>query len=80
MLYEFMRYKSLIDRPWVKRALYSELQTFVTSLLSMLKNIKNQMDSEEINVQMYLPSEMSPLVHQVQWAKQMEAKVSVIPI
>ncbi|KAL4703382.1 hypothetical protein ACJJTC_011171 [Scirpophaga incertulas] len=78
MLYEFMRYKSLIDRPLVKSALSSELEVFVKSLLSMLKTIRNQINSDEIDVQMYQPAEMSPLVQQVQWAKQMEVKVKDI--
>lgn len=76
MLYEFMRYSALIERPLVKNALNNELEIFVTSLVSMLKSIQRQMDSDEMDVKMYQPAEMSPVVHQVQWAKQMEAKVS----
>lgn len=75
MLYEFMRYKSLIDRPLVKIALNSELEIFISSLISMLKSIQVQLDSDEVDVKMYQPPEMSPVVQQVQWAKQMEAKV-----
>lgn len=75
MLYEFMRYRSLLERPLVKRALNNELEIFVSSLLSMLKNIQNQLDSDEVDVKMYQPPEMSSIVHQIQWAKQMEAKV-----
>ncbi|XP_039746175.1 cytoplasmic dynein 2 heavy chain 1-like [Pararge aegeria] len=78
MLYEFMRYKTLLNRPVVKQALSSELEIFVSSLLSMLKAIPAQLDMDEIDVQMYQPAEMSPLVQQVQWAKQMEAKVKEI--
>ncbi|XP_028157049.1 cytoplasmic dynein 2 heavy chain 1-like [Ostrinia furnacalis] len=78
MLYEFMRYKALIDRPLVKQALNNELETFVSSLLSMVKAIKNQLDSEDIDVQMYQPPEMSLVVQQIQWAKQTEAKVKDI--
>ncbi|KAL4719923.1 hypothetical protein ACJJTC_014408 [Scirpophaga incertulas] len=44
----------------------------------MLKTIRNQINSDEIDVQMYQPAEMSPLVQQVQWAKQMEVKVKDI--
>ncbi|XP_061706791.1 cytoplasmic dynein 2 heavy chain 1 [Cydia pomonella] len=80
MLYEFMRYKSLIDRPLVKIALNSELEIFISSLISMLKSIQAQMDSDEVDVKMYQPPEMSPIVQQVQWAKQMEAKVKDIQI
>ncbi|XP_063374788.1 cytoplasmic dynein 2 heavy chain 1 isoform X3 [Cydia amplana] len=78
MLYEFIRYKSLIDRPLVKIALNSELEIFISSLISMLKSIQAQMDSDEVDVKMYQPPEMSPVVQQVQWAKQMEAKVKDI--
>ncbi|XP_073967381.1 cytoplasmic dynein 2 heavy chain 1-like [Choristoneura fumiferana] len=78
MLYEFMRYKSLIDRPLVKIALNSELEIFISSLISMLKTIQAQLDSDEVDVKMYQPPEMSPVVQQVQWAKQMEAKVKDI--
>ncbi|KAL0839484.1 hypothetical protein ABMA28_016191 [Loxostege sticticalis] len=75
MLYEFMRYKALLDRPLVKHALNNELEIFVSSLLSMVKTIKSQLDSDDIDVQMYQPPEMSVVVQQIQWAKQMEAKV-----
>lgn len=76
MLYEFMRYKTLLDRPAVKRLLNSELEIFVLSLDSMLKSIRAQLDSEDAaDVKMYRPPEMSFTVQQVQWAKQMEAKV-----
>ncbi|XP_075972807.1 dynein cytoplasmic heavy chain beethoven [Anticarsia gemmatalis] len=44
----------------------------------MVKSIQSQMDSAEVDVNMYQPAEMSPVVHQVQWAKQMEAKVKEI--
>lgn len=77
MLYEFMRYKTLIERPLVKHALNNELEIFVTSLIAMLKSIQNQLNTDEVDVKMHQPFEMSPLVHQVQWAKQMEAKVCV---
>lgn len=77
MLYEFMRYRALIERPLVKHALNNELEIFVSSLVSMLKNIQNQLDSDESDVKMYQPPEMSPVVHQIQWAKQTEAKVSL---
>lgn len=80
MLYEFMRYKTLIDRPLVKHALNNELEIFVTSLHLMLKSIQSQLDTDEVNVKMHQPAEMSPLVQQVQWAKQMEAKVCYIYI
>ncbi|XP_047546083.1 cytoplasmic dynein 2 heavy chain 1-like [Vanessa atalanta] len=80
MLYEFIRYKTLINRPLVKHALSNELDIFVSSLLAMLKTIQSQMDSDEVDVQMYQPAEMSPLVQRVQWAKQMEAKVKEVVI
>lgn len=76
MLYEFMRYRALINRPSVKHALNGELEIFVSSLISMVKTIKNQLDSDDVDVQMYRPPEMSLVVQQIQWAKQMEAKVS----
>lgn len=75
MLYEFIRYSALIERPLVKHALNNELEVFVTSLISMLKSLQSQMDSDDMEGEMYQPAEMSPVVHQVQWAKQMEAKV-----
>ncbi|XP_068628065.1 cytoplasmic dynein 2 heavy chain 1 [Battus philenor] len=78
MLYEFMRYKSLINRPIVKQALSNELEMFLSSLLAMLKNIREQLNSDEVHVKMYQPPEMSPLVQQIQWAKQMEAKTKDI--
>ncbi|KAJ2950705.1 hypothetical protein O0L34_g8965 [Tuta absoluta] len=78
MLYEFMRYKTLIERPLVKHSLSSELENFVSSLLGMLKSIQEQLDADEVDVKMHQPPEMSPLVHQVQWAKQLEAKVKDI--
>ncbi|RVE44281.1 hypothetical protein evm_011076 [Chilo suppressalis] len=78
MLYEFMRYKALINRPIVKRELNNELEVFISSLISLLKSIKSQLDSDEIDVQMYQPPEMSPVVQQVQWAKHMEGKVQDI--
>ncbi|KAM3968298.1 LOW QUALITY PROTEIN: dynein cytoplasmic heavy chain beethoven [Aphomia sociella] len=80
MLYEFMRYKALIERPIVKRALNNELDIFVSSLFTMLKTIQSQLDSDEMDVKMYQPPEMSPIVQKVQWAKQMEAKVKDIQI
>ncbi|XP_050362992.1 cytoplasmic dynein 2 heavy chain 1 [Nymphalis io] len=80
MLYEFIRYKTLINRPLVKHALSNELDIFVSSLLAMLKTIRSQMDSDEVDVQMSQPAEMSPLVQRVQWAKQMEAKVKEVVI
>nr|XP_037870708.1 cytoplasmic dynein 2 heavy chain 1 isoform X3 [Bombyx mori] len=80
MLYEFLRYEALIERPYVKQTLNNELEIFATSLVAMLKDIKNQIDSDETDVKMYQPPEMSPLVHRVQWAKQMEAKVKEIKI
>lgn len=76
MLYEFMRYKALIDRPSVKHALNNELEIFVSSLISMVKSIKSQVDSDDIDVKMYRPPEMSLVVQQIQWAKQTEVKVS----
>ncbi|CAH4033508.1 unnamed protein product [Pieris brassicae] len=78
MLYEFTRYKTLINRPMIKNALNNELELFVASLLAMLNNIRGQLDSDDIDVKMYQPPEMSPTVQQVQWAKQMEAKVKEI--
>ncbi|CAB3224981.1 unnamed protein product [Arctia plantaginis] len=78
MLYEFIRYSALIERPLVKQALNNELEIFVTSLISMLKSLQSQMDSDDMEGEMYQPAEMSPVVHQVQWAKQMEAKVKEI--
>ncbi|XP_052751641.1 cytoplasmic dynein 2 heavy chain 1 isoform X2 [Galleria mellonella] len=78
MLYEFMRYKALIERPLVKQALNSELDIFVSSLFTMLKTIQSQLDSDETDVKMYQPPEMSPIVQKVQWAKQMETKVKDI--
>ncbi|XP_038213294.1 cytoplasmic dynein 2 heavy chain 1 [Zerene cesonia] len=78
MLYEFSRYKSLIIRPLIKNALNDELEIFVASLLSMLKNILTQIESDDMDVGMYQPPEMSQLVQQVQWAKQMESKVKEI--
>lgn len=77
MLYEFTRYKTLINRPIIKHALNNELELFVTSLLAMLNDIRRQLDSDEVDVQMYQPPEMSQVVHQVQWAKQMASKVSI---
>ncbi|CAK1578261.1 unnamed protein product [Parnassius mnemosyne] len=78
MLYEFIRYKSLINRPIVKQALNNELEIFVSSLLEMLKSIQMQLDSDDVDLKMYQPPEMSPLVQQIQWSKQMEAKVKDI--
>ncbi|XP_060800611.1 cytoplasmic dynein 2 heavy chain 1 [Amyelois transitella] len=78
MLYEFIRYKSLIERPLVKQALNTELDIFVSSLISLVKSIQSQLECDEMDVRMYQPPEMSPLVQQVQWAKQMEAKVKDI--
>ncbi|XP_047023303.1 cytoplasmic dynein 2 heavy chain 1 [Helicoverpa zea] len=78
MLYEFMRYSSLIERPLVKHALNTELEIFVSSLLSMLKSIQAQMDADEVVVNLYQPPEMSNVVLQIQWAKLMEAKVKEI--
>lgn len=75
MLYEFIRYQSLIQRPYVKQALNNELEIFVSSLLIMLKTIQRQLDADDLDVKLYQPPEMSPTVHQIQWAKQMEAKV-----
>lgn len=59
----------------MKHALNNELDIFVNSLLAMLKAIQKQLDSDEVDVQMCQPVEMSPLVQRVQWAKLMEAKV-----
>ncbi|CAH2091872.1 unnamed protein product [Euphydryas editha] len=78
MLYEFMRYKTLITRPVVKHALSSELDIFVNSLLAMLKAIQKQLDADAVDVQMCTPADMSPLVRSVQWAKLTEAKVKEI--
>lgn len=78
MLYEFMRYSALIERPLVKHALNNELEIFVSSLILMLKSVQTQMDAEEVDVNMYQPPEMSTVVHQIQWAKLMEAKVMFI--
>lgn len=70
-----MRYSALIERPLVKHALNNELEIFVSSLISMMKSVQTQMDADVVDVKMYQPPEMSTVVHQVQWAKQMEAKV-----
>ncbi|XP_072941902.1 cytoplasmic dynein 2 heavy chain 1 [Epargyreus clarus] len=78
MLYEFTRYKTLINRTHVKQALSSELENFVSSLLSLLKNIHSQLDADDVDVRMHQPPEMSPIIQQVQWAKQTEAKVQDI--
>ncbi|KAJ8726929.1 hypothetical protein PYW08_015326 [Mythimna loreyi] len=78
MLYEFMRYSALIERPLVKHALNNELEIFVSSLISMLKSIQTQMDADELDVNMYQPPEMSTIVLQIQWAKLTEAKVKEI--
>ncbi|XP_022829187.1 cytoplasmic dynein 2 heavy chain 1 [Spodoptera litura] len=78
MLYEFMRYSALIERPLVKHALNNELEIFVSSLISMLKSIQTQLDAEELDVKMYQPPEMSTVVLQIQWAKLTEAKVKEI--
>ncbi|CAK1551719.1 unnamed protein product [Leptosia nina] len=78
MLYEFTRYKILITRPTIKHAMTNELELFVSSLLVMLKNIRRQIDSDQVDVQMYQPPEMSQIVQHVQWAKQMESKVKEI--
>ena len=75
MLYEFMRYSALIERPLVKHALNNELEIFVSSLISMLKSVQTQMDADEVDVGMYQPPEMSTVVLQIQWAKLTEAKV-----
>ena len=75
MLYEFMRYSALIERPLVKHALNNELEIFVSSLISMLKSVQTQMDADELDVKMYQPPEMSTVVLQIQWAKLTEAKV-----
>ena len=75
MLYEFLRYKTLINRPLVKQALSNELELFVNSLMSMLKNIQSDLESDELDVKMYKPAELSSLVQQVQWAKQCENQV-----
>uniref|UniRef100_A0A2A4JRE1 Dynein heavy chain, cytoplasmic n=1 Tax=Heliothis virescens TaxID=7102 RepID=A0A2A4JRE1_HELVI len=80
MLYEFMRYSALIERPLVKHALNTELEIFVSSLLSMLKSIQAQMDADEVLVNWHQPPEMSNVVLQIQWAKLMEAKVKEIQI
>lgn len=75
MLYEFMRYSTLIERPLVKHALNNELEIFVSSLISMLKSVQTQMDADDVDVQMYQPPEMSTVILQIQWAKLTEAKV-----
>ncbi|XP_053600523.1 cytoplasmic dynein 2 heavy chain 1 [Plodia interpunctella] len=80
MLYEFIRYKLLIERPIVKQALNTELEIFVSSLTSLVKSIQNQLQADEMDVRMYQPPEMSRLVQQLQWAKQMEAKVKDIQL
>ncbi|CAH0628959.1 unnamed protein product [Chrysodeixis includens] len=80
MLYEFMRYSALIERPLVKHALNNELEIFVSSLIAMLKSVQTQMDADVVDVKMYQPPEMSTVVHQVQWAKHMEAKVKDIKL
>lgn len=69
----------LIQRPHVKEALYNELEIFLSSLGAMLKSIQSQVDSGEADAtMMYRPPETSLIIHQVQWAKQMEAKVHII--
>lgn len=73
-----MRYQTLIERPLVKQALNNELEMLVSSLIAFLKTVQTQLDTDELDVQMHKPPEMSPMVHQIQWAKQMEAKVSNI--
>ncbi|XP_052738057.1 cytoplasmic dynein 2 heavy chain 1 isoform X2 [Bicyclus anynana] len=78
MLYEFMRYKTLLNRPVVKQALSSELELFVSELLAMLHAVRAQLDADELDVQMCAPPDTSPLVQRIQWAKQMEAKVKEI--
>ncbi|KPJ16863.1 Cytoplasmic dynein 2 heavy chain 1 [Papilio machaon] len=78
MLYEFMRYKSLINRPIVKQALSGELEIFVSSLASLVQGVRDQLEADDLHLNMYQPPEMSPLVQQIQWAKQMEAKIKDI--
>lgn len=76
MLYEFMRYKSLIGRPVVKSALHGELEVFVTSLAGLLRAVRGRLDGGDVtDLRMHQPPEMPAVVQQVQWAKQTEAKV-----
>ncbi|GBP43431.1 Cytoplasmic dynein 2 heavy chain 1 [Eumeta japonica] len=76
MLYEFMRYKSLINRPSVKQALQKELEAFLVQLESFLDVIKNHIESDDAHdVKINRPTEMSYIVQKIQWAKQMEYKL-----
>ncbi|KOB67279.1 Cytoplasmic dynein 2 heavy chain 1, partial [Operophtera brumata] len=48
--HEKSEYRALIERPLVRHALNNELEIFVSSLLSMLKSIQNQLDSDDVAV------------------------------
>ncbi|XP_061378871.1 cytoplasmic dynein 2 heavy chain 1-like [Danaus plexippus] len=75
-LYEFSRYRTLLSRPLVQQALTRELELFLSSLLTMMKDVKSHL--EEDLPGLYHPPEMTDLVVKVQWARQMEDKVKEI--
>ncbi|CAG9563607.1 unnamed protein product [Danaus chrysippus] len=73
-LYEFSRYRTLLSRPLVQQALTRELELFLSSLLTMMKDVKTHL--EEDLPGLYRPPEMTDLVVKVQWARQMEDKTT----
>ena len=81
MLYEFMRYKSLIERPLVKQLLNSELQVLVTSLRALVRSLRQAAAAAAAAGgpdATPRTTEMSATVARAQWAAQARGKVRLM--
>ncbi|XP_013138537.1 PREDICTED: cytoplasmic dynein 2 heavy chain 1-like [Papilio polytes] len=79
MLYEFMRYRCLMSRPAVQQALSGELQMLVSSLGALVRRARAPPPAAPAAPPAApRPPHMSPLVHHIQFAKHMEAKIKEI--
>ncbi|XP_057314672.1 cytoplasmic dynein 2 heavy chain 1-like isoform X2 [Hydractinia symbiolongicarpus] len=78
LLREFQRYKELINRPNIKKALTAERETLLGQLQEHVKNLKADFHAKSTYAKGEGPPKglnMSDMINHVVWARQLQAKV-----
>lgn len=76
MIYEFIRYQEIIERPSIYTQLKGELENFLNCLRQMINAIGDEVDGDQDKKSSILElAGLEPIVKKIYSLKQQEAKV-----
>jgi hypothetical protein len=76
LIYEFVRYQEIIERPSIYTQLKGELENFLNCVKQMINAIEDETDGDQVKKSSVLElAGLEPIVRKLYSLKQQEAKV-----